>query len=294
MNVERTIAGLHVRIVGDGPPVLLLHGLGASGLTWSSIESTLQDSSTVVTVDLRGFGRSIKPRDGHYQLRDHARAVLSLIDTLELQNLAIVGNSLGGGVALLIALQLYAAGSDRLRSLVLIDSIGAPQAIPLFVAALRCPGLGKVLLRCLPARWSVAHLMRKAYYRASRIDPDRIKAYAMPLRSAGGRHALVETARGLIPPDLPSLLEQYRDLDLPVLLFWGRKDRIVPLTVGRKLRALLPRARLLVIRDCGHMPQEERPDIAGRLLKEFLSSPGSLLKGEICRLEGAMLPRPAE
>lgn len=269
---ERTIAGLHVRTVGAGPPLLMLHGLGGSVITWSKIEAAMAAEHLLIMVDLRGFGRSAKPLDWPYGLHDHARDILALIEHLDLRDLAIVGNSLGGGVALLVALGLVEAGSDRLRGLVLLDSIAAPQRLPFFVAVLRAPLLGPAVLRLLPSRWGVLVVLGLVYRRFSRIEPAFVKAYAEPLNDRDGRHALVATARGMIPPDIGALLDHVGTIQTPALLIWGRQDRLVPLRVGEELLAKLPDARLEILEDCGHAPQEERPAETARLLTTFLDS----------------------
>jgi pimeloyl-ACP methyl ester carboxylesterase len=93
-----------------------------------------------------------------------------------------------------------------------------------------------------------------------RITADMVEAYARPLREPGGRHALVETTRLLVPPDNPAVAALYPALRLPVLILWGRHDAVLPLSLGERLAASLPGARLAVVEAAGHAPQEERPE----------------------------------
>ena len=267
---ERIVRGLHIRIVGAGTPVLLLHGLGGSVISWSRIEAAIAADHRAICVDLRGFGCSDKPLDWPYTLHDHAADVLGLIEELDLRDLTIAGNSLGGGVALLVALSLAETRLSTLRGLALLDSIACPQPLPFFVSVLRTPLLGPTLLWLVPPRWGVRFVLGQVYHRASRIEPGFVEAYAEPLTTRGGRHGLVATARGMIPPDVDALMARLTTLDTPTLLLWGRQDRLVPLQQGRRLAALLPNAKLAVVDDCGHAPQEEQPNDTAAAILAFL------------------------
>lgn len=268
---SETIEGLHVSICGHGPAVLLIHGFGASSFTWSKILFPLAAHCKVVTLDLKGFGRSQKPEDGRYSLRDQSAAVLRIIERLGLQDLTLVGHSMGGGVALLVAMALESGTPGRVRCLVLVDSIACPQPLPLFVVLLRLPVLGPLVLSLAPATWSVRTILRLAYYDARKIERVFVEAYAAPLRRRAGRAALVATARAMIPPDLDRLVARYRTIRSPVLLLWGREDRVVPLAVSACLRDAIPQARFVALDRCGHIPQEEWPDLTVSVLRGFMA-----------------------
>jgi len=110
---------------------------------------------------------------------------------------------------------------------------------------------------------------------AAYADPDKItwetvRAYARPLYEEGGRHALLKTAQGIIPANLPALTAAYPTIHQPTLLIWCAEDRVVPLAVGRRLVRVLPRAELSVFKGCGHVPQEEEPALTFARLKSFL------------------------
>jgi pimeloyl-ACP methyl ester carboxylesterase len=264
------IGDLHINTCGHGPPILLIHGFGASSFTWSKIVSPLAVHYTIITLDLKGFGRSRKPQDGRYSLRDHAAAVLKVIEALGLNGLTIIGHSMGGGVALLVAMTLEQEAPRRLRRLVLIDSIACPQRVPLFLAVLRLPVLGPLVIRLVPATWSARYILNIAYFDRSKIERAFVKTYAEPLRCYSGRAALIATARALIPPDIDQLVAQYRTIRTPVLLLWGRQDCIVPLSIASRLEEAMPTASLRVLDQCGHIPQEEWPDLTSSILQEFL------------------------
>jgi len=268
------IGDLHINICGQGPPMLLIHGFGASSFSWSKIVSPLAGHYTIITLDLKGFGRSKKPQDGRYSLRDQAEAVLKVIGTLGLNGVTVVGHSMGGGVALLVAMTLEQEAPRRLSRLVLIDSIACPQRLPLFLAVLRFPVLGPLVIRLVPATWSVRYILNIAYFDRGKIDRAFVEAYAAPLRCYRGRESLIATARAMIPPDIDELVEQYRTIRTPVLLLWGRQDCIVPLSIAFRLETAIPTARLRLLDQCGHIPQEEMPELTSSILQDFLDDYG--------------------
>jgi pimeloyl-ACP methyl ester carboxylesterase len=268
-----TIADLRVNVCGSGPPILLIHGFGATSFTWSKIVSPLELQHKVITLDLKGFGRSKKPRDGRYTLRDQAAAVVDVIENLDLNCLTVIGHSMGGGVALLLAITLESQEKKRLSRLVLIDTIAYRQRLPHFITILRLPVLGSLILRLLPVTWLVHYVINFAYYDRRKVERAFVENYAAPLRCDNGRAALIATARSIIPSDIDRLVEQYHKLDVPVLLLAGRQDRIVPLALMRRLANALPKASLRVLDRCGHVPQEEDPEITLSILREYLAIP---------------------
>jgi len=262
-------ADLHVIAQGEGPPVLLIHGFGANAFTWAKIRVMLSLRHTVFALDLKGFGDSPKPDDGAYSLRDHAESVLRFIESRGLTDVALIGHSFGGGVALLAALELQRRASGRLRRLVLIGSIGAPQRIPPELQALRIPVLGELLVAASPL-WLVRSALLASYHDPRRIEDAYVEAYTAPLRSRAGRRALLRTLRQTTLDDLRVLLGRCRELAVPTVLLWGRQDRIVPLAAGERLQAAIPGARLIVLDRCGHIPQEEFADGTLAVLREVL------------------------
>jgi pimeloyl-ACP methyl ester carboxylesterase len=144
---------------GKGPPVLLLHGFGASTFTWRHIAPELAQTHRVIAVDLKGFGQSDKPFDERYSVSDQAELLAQLIEDKDLRDLTIVGHSFGGGVALRLALEANARLQGRISRLVLLDSIAYQQQIPVFFRLLDVPLVSQVGVRMVPP--SVDRLSRR-------------------------------------------------------------------------------------------------------------------------------------
>jgi len=255
---------------GDGPPLLLIHGFGASTYTWRHIAPQLARDHHVIAVDLKGFGQSDKPFDDHYSVFDQAQLLAQLIEDRDLKNLTIVGHSFGGGVALVLALDADQRLKGRISKLVLLDTIAYPQDIPVFFRMLDMPLVSHIGVRMVPPILQTRIALRIAYFDNSKIEDDEVETYAAPLRTAAGKHAIIYSARQIMPKGLNEIAEQYSSIALPTLIVWCDHDRIVPLDVGLKLRRTLPNSSLRIVEGCGHMPQEEQPEATLSYLEDFL------------------------
>ncbi len=255
---------------GVGDPILLLHGFGGNSYTWHWLAPRLARTHHVISVDLKGFGRSDKPFDAAYGVLDQAHLLATLIRRKGLRKLSIVGHSFGGGVALALTANLNQTQPELVQRLVLIDSIAYPQPLPLFLELLRTPVLAEVGVYTAPPELETYKGLVAAYADPQKITLDTVRAYARPLYTPGGRHALIQTAQEIIPRNLPALIARYGSIEQPTLLLWCAADPVVPLSVGRRLLRALPRARLTVLKGCGHIPQEELPATTLAILRAFL------------------------
>jgi len=256
---------------GQGSPVLLVHGFGASTYTWRNIAPALAQDHRVIAVDLKGFGHSDKPFDERYSVFDQAELLKQLIIDNNLRDLALVGHSYGGGVALVLALDEDPRLDGRISKLVLLDTIAYPQDIPVFFRMLDVPLFSHLGVRMVPPSVQTRIALRIAYLDNSKIDEEEVEMYAAPLRTAAGKHAIIHSARQIMPERLEEISARYASITMPTLIGWCDYDRIVPLDVGLKLRRTLPNAQLKIIEGCGHMPQEEQPEATLSVIQGFLA-----------------------
>lgn len=257
----------------DGPPLLCIHGFGASLYSWRNFvaaDSPLTANFKVITIDLKGCGKSPKPDDTRYSPLDHGELIYKFILEHDLRDLTLIGNSLGGGLSLLLTIMLRENGElSRLKSLVLIDSAAYKKYNPLYLKALAVPiiNLGAYLI---PSRLAAKKVLRRCYYNSNKITEEQITAYAAPLSAAGARHALMETGKQIIPPNFDEFAAKYKTIMTPTLIIWGKQDRILPLESGERLHQDLQHSTLKVFDECGHIPQEERPEITIPAVFTFL------------------------
>ena len=263
---------LAYQVEGSGPvPVVLLHGYAASLATWHDLRRLFPKSLyTLYLLDLKGFGFSAKPKDARYSPVDQAALVAGFLETLDLNDVTLIGHSLGGGVALLMTILLKERDKKLIGRLVLIDAAAYPQVIPPFMRLLARPLAGTLLLALVPTRIIVRYVLRACFRDGAAIGAERIERYAQGFSRRGICHSFGESVRRIIPPDYDRLAASFDSSGLPTLIIWGRDDRVTPLALGERLQRDIPGARLAVIDDCGHNPHEERPEETWRLMAGFL------------------------
>jgi len=260
-----TIDGLRLRYVrkGEGPPVLLLHGISSSLYTWKDVLPALAAHHDVIAVDLPGFGDSAIPSPASGDRI--ARSVVGLMDRLGITRASIVGNSLGGAIAIAIAARL----PDRVDRIVLIDAAGynfAPADRPLL---LRVAGaIPAPVLEALPVRPMVALGLRQVFHDDALVTPDKIAEYVAPMRRPGASAALHGLLLGTDDLHFPGVIREVR---APTLILWGRYDTWIPPRDADRFAADIPGARVLMM-ETGHMPQEERPAETAARVEEFLGA----------------------
>lgn len=262
---------LAVQDVGKGRPILLLHGFATSSFTWQAIMPELSKHNRVIAVDLRGFGASDKPLDDHYSIFDQADAIQALIEQENLKDLTLIGHSFGGGVTLALALRAQERRDTRIRNIVLVDSVAYKQPIPIFFKLLKVPVLGEVSMALVPPEVQAAQGLRLAYYDRDKITTRAVSEYASALYSSGSKHALIQTVEQLIPPNIDEIAEKYQTIKFPTLIIWCKDDKVVPSIFGRRLHADIPSSELAMFEQCGHMPQEEKPEDTARAIEAFLA-----------------------
>lgn len=262
---------LYHEMYGNGAETLLMiHGYGLNRYTWRHLVRPLSERYKVILLDLKGAGKSPKPVDSDYSVYRQAVLVVHFIRKHDLWDLTIVAHSYGGGISLIVSLYLLKEKQGRLKRLILLDNPAYAQELPPFINLLTVPLLGKLSATVVPATLLIKEALKSSYYDKGKIAPDAVSAYAKPLDEAGGRHALIETARRMIPADLNELSKRYGEIDIPVLIIWGEDDEVVLPEVGRRLNDQLPDARIEIIGDCGHLPQEEKPEGTLQLITNFI------------------------
>ncbi len=258
------------------PTFLLLHGFGGSSFTWHRWTPSLSRRGRVVLVDMKGFGEAPKPDDGHYSPTDQAAYVTDLILQLDLRRLTIIGHSLGGGVTLLTALSLQDLGEERIERLVLIGAAAYLQRLPPFVGLSQRPRFSTLMIRLMGPARLIRFVLRTIVFDRKSITDDQVAAYSNPLRTPDGIRALLDAGRQIVPEGLEEMSRRYGELAMPTLLLWGRSDRVIPVSIARRLDEAIPNTRLEILEACGHIPPEEIPDRSLALLESFLDDTESI------------------
>lgn len=265
------------RRTGRGDPIVLVHGIAHSSQAWEHVVPALAERYEVVAIDLPGCGESDKP-DTDYSLGAQATAVRYVLDTLGLDLVTVIGHSLGGGIAMTLAYQY----PERVGRLGLISSAGLGRDLhPLFRVA-TLPVLPERTMRVLfhPAMRLPRNLLGQALSRAAG-DPFfyRPKAHRKEfeellkgLEAPGAQRAFLATLRSAsnYSGQAISALDRLTLAQFPVLIVWGKYDRVFPIAHARRAHQEIPHAQVTIIDNCGHFPQLEATKPFTRLLRRWL------------------------
>lgn len=256
---------------GDkGSVVLLVHGLGGFIENWEKNIVALAGSHRVYAMDLPGFGRSDKSpltRD----LMVLVPFISNFMVALGIEKASLIGNSLGGGLVLQFAIDF----PEKVDKLVLVDSAGMGKGVIADFKLCSLPFIGELLIRPTPA--STGKLWRKCVFDPEVITPGVIDVSYRLASQPGAREALLATLRaginllgqrGDLVRDLLGSLEK---INRPVLVTWGKQDRIIPPAHALIAKEKIPGARLELFDRCGHLPMFEYPEKFNKLVLDFLS-----------------------
>src|SRR4051812_15566524 len=261
-------------IAGEGPPILLIHGIAGRSEQWLDSMALLAESHTVVAPDLLGHGKSAKPR-GDYSLGAYASGLRDLLSALGHERGTIVGHSLGGGVAMQLAYQF----PDRCERLVLESSGGLGREVHFLLRAAALPGSEFVLPvlaanRLLGAAHALGGVVRRLGLRAG-PDLEELWRGFSSLGDVEARHAFIHSLRAVIDPGgqrVDARDRIYLAERVPTMLMWGERDPIIPVRHGRAAAELIPGSRFEVFPDSGHFPHRDEPRRFVKVLSDFMDT----------------------
>jgi pimeloyl-ACP methyl ester carboxylesterase len=269
VHCEQTSAGrVSTLQAGIGDPVVMIHGLGATKASFLPTIAALAPSFRTIAVDLPGFGDAAKPLRAAYDAPFFARSVVDVLDTLGLPRVHLVGHSLGGRVALEVAMRQ----PERLQSVTLMMPSMAWRRTRRWAPYLRLvrPELG--ILQPVPRAIAdplVRHLVPGADTGWGAVAVDEFLRGFLDRR---GRAAFYAAARSIYleePGGPGGFWARLPDITTPSLFIWGRRDQLVPAAFGRHVHDTLPTAQHVTL-DCGHVPQLECPAALHTVMRRFL------------------------
>ena len=269
------------RAGGEGPAILLIHGMAGSSTTWKEVMPLLAQRHRVITPDLLGHGRSAKPL-GDYSLGAFASGLRDLLGVLGVERATVVGQSLGGGVAMQLAYQ-HPEVVDRL---VLVGSGGLGREVSWLLRALTLPGAEYLMPVLFPSFVrdrgnAISRALYERGWQAPRMA-EIWRAYTS-LSRAENRGAFVRTLRAVIDPGGQSFSATdrlYLAAAMPTMIVWGDRDLIIPVDHAHATHEAIPHSRLEIFEGVGHFPHVEQPDRFVEVITDFVTTtepaPGGL------------------
>lgn len=278
--IEVDGATIHFQEFGDAsdPTLLLIHGYTASTYVWHAVAPDLADAGFhVVALDLLGFGYSDKPASFDYAIASQARVVERFMNRMGIGRAAVVGSSYGGAVASTLALDY----PERVEKLVLVDAVCNDEVLSNPVLRLASvPGVGEFLAPFLiDSKRFLKHRMQNTLAPENHhlITEDRIESVLRPQVAADAHHSFLATARAW---DACRIQDDAQYIRQPTLIIWGEKDKVIPKSSGEKLFDSILNSRLVMFKNCGHVPQEEKPELFARVVTDFCRDTKKQIEGE--------------
>jgi pimeloyl-ACP methyl ester carboxylesterase len=260
------------RVAGEGPVLVLVHGITSTNRTWASVLPKLAERHTVIAPDLLGHGQSAKPR-GDYSLGAHASGVRDLLAALGHDRATFVGHSLGGGIVMQLAYQF----PEMCERMVLVSSGGLGTEVSMLLRAAALPGAELVMPLLFHnqlgnAGAAVAGFLERWQVRGAGDWKEMALGYAS-LSDADARRAFVNTVRTVIDVTGQKVIANdrlYLAADVPSLLVCGDRDPIIPAKHWRVALELMPGSELVIFEGAGHFPHLRDPERFTEVLESFL------------------------
>jgi len=259
---------------GDsGSIVLLLHGISCSVLEWEHNIAALATQHRVIALDLLGCGLSDKPLNASYDMESQARFVFDFMDAMGLSNVSLVGNSMGGR----IAMECAAMHPERINAMALSAPAGVGVDTLFNFRLASIPVLGELLTK--PSMFGLTMIWKLAFHDKSFVTRALVAEKVMLAQQPNAQAVFLTTLRSLLSfggfhkAPRQAFHARISKIRCPSLVIWGQQDRFLPVSHVKVLRSLLPHARYELVDHCGHVPMTEITDRFNRMVLEFLKQP---------------------
>ena len=255
---------VHFKDEGTGFPIVLIHGTSASLHTWDAWTKKLIENYRVIRMDLPAFGLTGANKKNTYDLESYNQFLESFMEKVGVSEFALAGNSLGGSIA-----WHYASNHQKqVKQLVLVDPGGFPsnKGKPFVFKLAEMPIVNQLLKHITPKSF-IRNNLEQVYYDDSKITSELVERYHQMILREGSRDAFIERSK-IAFKDETALLKK---INTPTLILWGENDIWIPVENGLKFDAKLSNSRLVIMKETGHVPMEERPEESLAHLLDFLN-----------------------
>ena len=255
---------IHYRDEGTGDAIVLVHGTGASLHTWDAWAQELSQTHRVIRLDLPAYGLTGKDPKKRYSSKDYVDLIDAFLKELDVNQFHLAGNSLGGLVS-----WLYASyHPDKVQKLILIDPSGFPsKKSPMVISLAKTPGIN-MLIRYVTPKAFIKKNLKEVYYNPDLISTQILDRYYELTLAPGNRTAFIDRAK--------IEREDYTDrlglITNPTLILWGAEDAWIPLKNAYRFEEKIATSTVVVMKETGHLPMEEKPAKSLAITLDFLSN----------------------
>jgi len=251
---------------GEGDPIILLHGFGGDSNSWDGNIDALAEHFKVYALDLWGCGYSTRELlDFGYPL--YSDQLLNFIDTVGIERAHLIGQSMGGGTIIYFA----ARHRERVKSIVLVCSGGMPNPPIPAHRIIATPLLGEIVLS-LPTDFIRKLVMKRVYLYRKPITKEYFDKITWSQKIKGSNETFLKILRLKFFDTLQDEIHRLGEMDVPILIVWGRHDKGIPLKRGQQMQQILKGSQLVVFEQSAHEPHDEQPEEFNRIAISFLTS----------------------
>jgi pimeloyl-ACP methyl ester carboxylesterase len=251
--------------MGKGENIIFANGIAAPVYTWRKVMLILSKKFHVYGLDYKGTGFSEKTKD-KYSIDLFSKQILDLMNYYNMKSAVLVGNSLGGEVSLNFAIKY----PERVKALILIDTAGYQnnkELTKLLTRLSRCRFV-RDLLKKYTSKKFAKKIIEWALYNDKIIDKEMVNAYYKPMKTKGAFDAFIELVKNLSYTEFD--YSKVKNITAHTLIIWGEEDKWIPVSDAYKFHKDIKNSKLVVLKDCGHAPQEEKPEEVSRLIAKFM------------------------
>ncbi len=254
---------------GEGPPVLLVHGVASYSFLWNEVIETLSPHYDVIATDLLGCGDSDKPEGVDYSIDAQADILIEFISQLGLEQVHLVGHDIGGGVVMLMSVKR----PRLILDLTLINPVGYDYWPVQPITTMRLP-LIRALTNAIMHQGMMNIVLRRGVFNKERLTRERLDEFWKPLKDKRGKDGFIQLIRCINNQLLTAITDQLRQLPMPTLIIRGDADAYLDQAITQKLADDIPNAQLVRFAHGGHFIQIDCPDeIASTMSRFFARSP---------------------